>query len=422
MTYKFLLLFTGLFFLANGCTSSSQEPDFTIIKSDGLPKNRLINYWNTQRKGTNYFNEVPTKAWFDAAAAANIRTIRFVYAKWVGQDRDFLIGNADNYTGLVPEDVAQLTTYLDYADSLDLKVLLTPLSLPGARYFQNNEFTRDYRLWKEEKFQLQAAQFWQDVATAFKGHPALVGYTLVNEPHPEKSFGIHDFWGQDFTAWYDTIRNTPADLNLFNKRMVSAIRQADPEMPIVIESGLFATPATFSYLDTLADDKLLYSFHFYDPYSYTTRRINKGEIAYPGPVYVQAIDRTLMMNDELLDSLLQPVRDWSVRNQIPANRVFASEFGGDRMSAGIPHYFTDLIKAFNTAGWHWAFYSFREDVWESMDYELGTQKPYYKYWDYQDTGTLHEHYHEVYGRVKDRELWSVFEREFSGGDAGARER
>jgi len=418
MTFKIFLFSIGLCLLANGCTSSTTtEPEKAVLVPS--PKNQLINYWDTQRKGANFFNETPTEAWFDAAAAANIRTIRFVYDKWEGRDRDFLLGNADDYTGLVPEDVAQLRSYLDYANSLDLKIILTPLSLPGARYFQNNEFTRDYRLWQEEKYQLQASQFWQDVATAFKDHPALVGYTLINEPHPEKAFGIHDFWGQDFTDWYDTIRSTPADLNLFNKRMVAAIRTVDANIPIVIESGLFATPATFSYLDTLADDKLLYAFHFYEPYSYTTRRINKGAITYPGPINISAIDSTLNMNGQLLDSLLQPVREWSERNKIPANRVFASEFGGDRMSEGIDQYFSDLIKAFNTAGWHWSFYAYREDVWEAMDYELGQKKPQYKYWDYQDAGTLPQHYAEVYARVKDQELWSVFAREFQGAAAGA---
>jgi hypothetical protein len=125
------------------------------------------------------------------------------------------------------------------------------------------------------------------------------------------------------------------------------------------------------------------------------------------------------MNRALLDSLMQPVRDWSALNDVSANRIYVSEFGSDRMSSGVTQYFSDLIAAFNEAGWHWAFYTFREDTWESMDYELGTQKPNYKYWDYQEAGNLHEYYDEVYGRVKDRALWSVFKREFSGAAAGA---
>jgi hypothetical protein len=265
MTFKIILFLTGLCFLANGCTSSATDAPESEVNAP-LPNDQLINYWDTQRKGTNFFNEVPTKTWFDAAAAANIRTIRFVYDKWEGNQRDFLIGNADDYTGLVYDDVALIRSYLDYADSLGLKVLLTPLSLPGARYVQNNGNKRDYRLWEEERFQQQAAQYWHDMATAFSGHPAIVGFNLVNEPYPEKLFGIHDAWGVDFSSWYETIRGTTADLNLFNKRMVAAIRSVDQATPIVIESGLFSAPATFAYLEKIDDDQILYSFHFYELY------------------------------------------------------------------------------------------------------------------------------------------------------------
>lgn len=412
MLYKIILLLTGLCFVTSGCTSSANETDSAAIKTDSLPAAPLMEYWDTQRKGTNFFNNVPNEAWFDAAAAANMGTIRFVYDKWEGRQRDFLIGNADDYTGLVKEEVVLVRHYLNYADSLGLKVVLTPLSLPGARYVQNNNGQRDYRLWQEETYQLQAAQFWKDMAAAFGDHPAVVGLNLINEPHPEKSFGIHDAWGVDFVSWYDTIRGTPADLNLFNRRMIDAIRSEAPTVPIVVESGLFSAPATFAYLEKLEDEHLLYSFHSYELYRYTTRRLNKGEIHYPGPLYVGFIDQTLQMNRGLLDSLMQPVRNWAAQNEVPANRIYVSEFGGDRMSPGAPQYFADLIDLFNEAGWHWTFYTFREDTWESMDYELGTKKPHYKYWEYQDAGNLHEHYREVYGRVKDQELWAVFKKEF----------
>ena len=33
-------------------------------------------------------------------------------------------------------------------------------------------------------------------------------------------------------------------------------------------------------------------------------------------------------------------------------------------------YLTDVIDAVEARGGHWAFYSFREDEWEGMDYEL----------------------------------------------------
>lgn len=35
---------------------------------------------------------------------------------------------------------------------------------------------------------------------------------------------------------------------------------------------------------------------------------------------------------------------------------------------------------FREQEWHFAFYAFREDVWEGMDYELGDQKLTWSYW------------------------------------------
>jgi hypothetical protein len=41
------------------------------------------------------------------------------------------------------------------------------------------------------------------------------------------------------------------------------------------------------------------------------------------------------------------------------------------MQKGLAQYFLDLIAIFKKNGWHWAFYAFREDCWDGMDYELG---------------------------------------------------
>jgi hypothetical protein len=50
------------------------------------------------------------------------------------------------------------------------------------------------------------------------------------------------------------------------------------------------------------------------------------------------------------------------------------------MSAGLEQYFEDLISIFTEEGWHFAFYAFREDVWDGMDYELGDKKLPWSYW------------------------------------------
>ncbi len=50
-----------------------------------------------------------------------------------------------------------------------------------------------------------------------------------------------------------------------------------------------------------------------------------------------------------------------------------AEFGCDRRVPGADAYLGDTIALAQEQGWHWAFYAFREDEWDGMDYELGTE-------------------------------------------------
>lgn len=371
-----------------------------------------ILFWETQQKGTNYFNAVPTREWFESAAAANIKFVRLTYEKWKGAERDFLIGNVDEYKGIVECDFQKLVSVLDIADSLNIKIVLTPISLPGARWVQSNNGVRDGRLWKEEKYQEQTSLFWRDLAGRLKNHPAIAGFNIQNEPHPEVFYGKHSFWKNDLTDWYKTIKETPADLNLFYSKVIKAIREVDKETPIIVEPGLYATPWAFSYLQKLDDTNIIYSFHMYEPYNFTTQKINNDRYQYPGKVPVDELGIDFEMNKTTLHEFLNPVTDWAKRNEVPANRIWVGEFGCSRKVKGVEKYFSDLIGIFNENQWHWSFYSFREDVWDSMDYELGTGTAFYKYWEYSENNTLHQHYREIYGKVKNNPIWPVFQKEF----------
>lgn len=371
-----------------------------------------ISFWENQQKGTNYFNENPTREWFESAVAANIKFVRLTYEKWKGAERDFLIGNADDYKGIVESDYRKLANVLDIADSLNIKIVLTPITLPGARWVQSNDGVRDGRLWKEDKYHQQAFQFWRDLASRLKNHPAVVGYNIQNEPNPEVFFGNPSFWKKELKGWYNKIKDTPADLNRFYLGTVNAIREADKETPIIIESGLYATPWAFEYLEKINDPKIIYSFHMYEPYHFTTQRINNNRFQYPGKIPIEDLGSDFEMNKSSLKEFLNPVIEWAKYNNIPSNRIWAGEFGCSRKVAGVEKYLSDLIEIFNENKWHWSFYSYREDVWENMDYELGTGVLPQKYWEYSSSKTLNMHYPEIYGRVKTNPIWPVFQKEF----------
>ena len=75
-----------------------------------------------------------------------------------------------------PADLALLVSMLDEADRQGVAVVLTMLSLPGARWRQLNGSRDDGRLWRDLRYREQSCLFWRDLAAALKGHPAIVGF------------------------------------------------------------------------------------------------------------------------------------------------------------------------------------------------------------------------------------------------------
>jgi endoglucanase len=334
-------------------------------------------FWKVQRAGANCFNIELDETWFQAARKNHIQFVRLAYSKWKSSagSRDFLLGDADHYTGIPNADLVQLVSRLDMANKYGIKVIITPLSLPGGRWAQQTAYGKpDLRIWRDLKYQDQAAAFWKELASRLKNHPSVVGYNIINEPMPERSTKppFTDSLVEGFKGWYDkTAHNTPADLNKFYRKVTSAIRQVDKETPVVLDSGQYATVNAFDYLQPISDSAILYSFHQYEPAAYTNFQENKNRFVYPGVVISEDDKRNWNFNT--LRKYLERVDVWAKKNRVPATRILVGEFGVNRKNPGAAEFLADNIAAFNRFGWHWAFYSFREDTWQGMDYELGSK-------------------------------------------------
>jgi len=305
-----------------------------ITANSSFAQASKIAFWNEQRKGANWFNDVPTSEWLIAAKAAGITLVRLAPNKWKTAQRDFLIGNADHYENMVEPDFAKLKETLDQAEAVGIKIVLTTLSLPGARWRQQNNDKPDLRLWQEPRYSQQAARFWRELASRLKNHPAIAGYNILNEPTPELITGLRNSHAQNFADWHTQVKNTAADLNRFYVQVVAAIRAVDQEPPIVLDGGFWASADALPFLAPLPDEKIL-----------------------------------------------QLVVDWQRQHPISADRIFVGEFGCNRTVKGAANYLEDLIAIFNQRQWHWAFYSFREDSWDGMNYELGAKPPGAAYWE-----------------------------------------
>lgn len=339
-------------------------------------------YWrSSQRKGANIFNQgLVGEDILKSAKQAGLQFIRLAPDKWKGKGRDFLIGNADDYRGLVTEDLAYLRSTLSKAEKQGIKVVITMLSLPGARWRQHNNGRDDTRLWRLAKYQDQAVKFWEDLAQALRGNKAVVGYNIINEPRPEVVKGYRDFTLQSSSKYAQEVKGTLANLSQFYQKVVNAVRGIDSETPIILDVGLCADPRAFTHFQPVGGKHILYSFHMYEPYDYTNKRINSGRYSYPGRIPIGAGGSIYVDKAKLKELYLNPVIAWKKKYNVPTSSIMAGEFGAHRTTKGVTRYFKDLIDLFNEQGWHWAFYAFREDSWDGMDYELGTKPLPWTHW------------------------------------------
>jgi hypothetical protein len=379
-----------------------------VVGVPGASANEKLAFWDQQRKGANGGGGGDIDDWFRAATAAGIEYVRLAPATWKGEGRDFLLGDADAFDRIPERDLKALVAALDTAEHHGVKVVVTMFSLPGARNRQLNGYEFDYRLWNEEAYQEQAAAFWTELAGHLRSHPAVVAYNPLNEPHPARQHG-HQRPTDDFAAWRRANEGGTADLNRFNARVVEAIRRADGVTPILLDGWFHGSVEGLAGLEPVDDPAVLYSFHFYEPWAFTTYRVNKGRYAYPDRMPAGDGDATVAWTEDDFAKRLQPAVDWAARHRIPASRIVAAEFGCDRRVAGARDYLAQLIAHLNARRWHWAFYSFRARDWGGLDYELGTEKLGWRYWEAREKGADHE---SLIQR-RDNPLWEVFKRQLT---------
>lgn len=345
-----------------------------------------MNFWKCQKKGANYFNLKPDEQWFKDAKKLGLQWVRLTYDKWKPTQRDFLIGNADHYQGLIPQDFKRLKQALDWAAKHQIKVVIAPLSLPGNRWSQNNGNKPDLRLWKDKKYWLESAQFWQDLARQLKGHPAVYAYNLINEPTPERKTGLAEHGKiQRYQRWYKKFKGSSHDLVAFYQQVITSIRKVDSQTPIMLDAGWYAQPDAFTYWPRLKDDKILYAFHMYEPYEFTNHKNFKGKkYSYPG--MVPYADQSINWGKVILSRYFDSFFNWAHQQGLKPHQIVASEFGCFRRNKGCREYLSDLIAIFNQKQIHWAFYSYREDQWHGYDYELGSSKVDWRYWEAVEKG------------------------------------
>ncbi|KAF1055493.1 MAG: hypothetical protein GAK43_00288 [Stenotrophomonas maltophilia] len=350
----------------------------------------VMPFWDTPQRGANSFNATPPdRAYFDALRATGATWVRLSPDKWPSAGgRDFLMGDADHYRGLVAADVATLRQVLDAAQASGLRVVLVPLSLPLLRWKQKNGDVVDQRLWQSQANHVPAQRFWHDLAVALKGHPALVGYNLINEPAPEYGTALAEHASPAaMQAWYASVQGGPRDIRMLYRELSARVREVDAEMPLMLDAGWYAAADAFDYWPAPLDDaRLLYSVHMYEPYAATSAPNQKRRTPHRYPAVAPFGAGRERWDAGRVKAYLQQPLAWAQAHGIPRQRMVAGEFGCMRRWPDCPRYLRDVLAVLEDQQVHWAFYAFREDSWDGMDYELGNGPLPWTYWQAQEKG------------------------------------
>jgi hypothetical protein len=257
------------------------------------------------------------------------------HVRWQLLWNGFPHSSADNgdlaaYDVWLESALKKLDETLPLCRELGLHVLVDLHTPPGGR---NPE--KECNLFHEKRFQDSFMTWWEKIARRYKDEKIIWGYDLVNEP-------VEGTVPEGLMDW--------RDLAIATTRRVRAI---DPDHAIIIEAAPWGGPQALADFEPIPFDKIVYSFHMYEPGEFTHQIVynNIEPITYPGRA------RGMMWDKEQLRRTMQPVKDWARDYNV---HIYVGEFSAIRWAPGAATYLRDVTDLFEENGWDWAYHAFRE--------------------------------------------------------------
>ena len=352
------------------------KPYYNSTKFNERRKSTLMTpalLWGKGFGGVNMPAEPASELDFAAAASYGVRVIR-IGALCDARDLAYLLDPASNDTQGDKQHllsvISRLKRTIQKAALVGLKIIITMTDLPGCPFHSSKSSISSF--WNSSPCRIRAAKFWGMLVECLVDVKNLImGYDLINEPYTPEDQNVDYFDGMP-TAYEE-------ELSHFYKLALEEIRKHDKDTMVIVKSTWFASPKTINMLTPLPDSNVVYSIHVYVPPQLTFPRKFKCfqdlSISYPGPVpkWKRYIHEQVFIDYQYLYNLLsETVCKWQLKHSIPSNRILVAEFGICREVSGSQQYLTDLVRIFTEFKWSWLLFSFRDEEWDAMDYELGT--------------------------------------------------
>ncbi|CAF0860482.1 unnamed protein product [Adineta steineri] len=241
-------------------------------------------------------------------------------------------GDISAYEIWLESALKHLDSMLPVCRELGMHILIDLHTPPGGR---NDE--KECNLFKEKRFQDTFISLWEKIARRYKNESIIWGYDLVNEP-------VEGIVPDDVMDWQQLATVT-----------IEHIRAIDSEHAIIIEAAPWGGPGALADFEPLPFSKIVYSFHMYEPGTFTHQSVYDDipPVPYPG-----IIDGKMWNKDQLRVNMKR-VLDWQHDYNV---HIYVGEFSAIRWAPGNSAYayLRDVIDIFEENNWDWAYHAFRE--------------------------------------------------------------
>jgi len=272
----------------------------------------------------------------------------------------------------VDEEVqANLDSLLDMAAEADMFAVISFRAGPGRSEFTfffdevGDWFDGSYLnddVWREQAAQDAWAEMWRHAAQLYRDNPIVVGYDLMVEPNSNEVW--LDEWDQE--EFYADYGGTLYDWNQLYPQITDAIREVDPETPILVGSMGYSAVDWLPYLEPTSDGRTVYTVHQYAPMQYTHQWWNSVECTYPGMCDTDWDGSDEQFNRAWLEDLLSTVDAFTAAHDVP---VAVNEFGAMRWVPNAAEFMDDQMGLFEQRGMNHALWSW-ETSWEPYAEEV----------------------------------------------------
>lgn len=256
-----------------------------------------------------------------------------------------------DYNTYLDAKLAIIDDLLTTCEANGMRMMLVLFTPPGA--MNQSASPARHRLFESNAYDQQFVSTWQSIATRYKGRSGIFGYDLLNEPAVGKV-------GPGIALW-----------NTLSQSALSAIRQIDPEVRVILEPP-YGNAEFINKLAHITDSNLTYSVHSYFTSAFRNQGLNGRPITIPYPK-VNKKDPTKGFTKVTLKKSLSKAQTF--QRQRKGTPVMVGEFAAPRWApnGSAARYLKDSINLFEKNRWDWANHAWREaDVW-SPEYSSDPQ-------------------------------------------------